>query len=239
MSQDEKKKWEKEIKMDTREAIKKTALKMFNEEGVSNVSTVRLAETLGISPGNLYYYYENKEHIIRSIWEEDIIPAQTEVMEGLDLSKPDEAAVRFIKAMAETATKYIFIYTEFYVIMRNDPRISKLYKERNKRGSSILMKMFEAGEASGLFVPVEKEEKKMIIQSFWCIVTSQVGLNKTLNPSKSKKTLITELVENIFMVMKPYIQPDKREKLMDALKEEGYYKGEQTKNTKGTGTKRQ
>ena len=47
---------------------------MFNDKGATNVSTVQLSEYLKISPGNLYYYFDNKEHLIRSIWTENIIP---------------------------------------------------------------------------------------------------------------------------------------------------------------------
>ena len=54
---------------ETREKIMLTAIKLFNEEGVTNVSTVKLSNELHISPGNLYYYFDNKEHLIRSIWQ--------------------------------------------------------------------------------------------------------------------------------------------------------------------------
>jgi AcrR family transcriptional regulator len=46
--------------MKTREKIKNTAIEMFNEQGASNVSTVVLSKKMDISPGNLYYYFENK-----------------------------------------------------------------------------------------------------------------------------------------------------------------------------------
>ena len=43
--------------MKTRDRIIERAIDMFNEKGAANVSTVQLSEALGISPGNLYYYF--------------------------------------------------------------------------------------------------------------------------------------------------------------------------------------
>ena len=55
--------------MSTREKILDTALTLFNNEGTSAVSTNHIAEAAGISPGNLYYHFRNKEEIIRGLFE--------------------------------------------------------------------------------------------------------------------------------------------------------------------------
>jgi len=48
----------------TKEAILRTALGLFNNEGESAVSAVDIASVMGISPGNLYYHYKGKDEII-------------------------------------------------------------------------------------------------------------------------------------------------------------------------------
>lgn len=52
----------------TKEAILKTSLALFNNEGEHAVSSVDIASVMGISPGNLYYHYKGKEPIIRELF---------------------------------------------------------------------------------------------------------------------------------------------------------------------------
>ena len=57
---------------DTRQAILDTAKKLFNECGYNTVSTRDIAEELGISKGNLTYYFKKKEEIIEAILAESV-----------------------------------------------------------------------------------------------------------------------------------------------------------------------
>lgn len=52
----------------TKDAILKTSLALFNNEGEHAVSSVDIASVMGISPGNLYYHYKGKEPIIRELF---------------------------------------------------------------------------------------------------------------------------------------------------------------------------
>lgn len=56
--------------MKTKEKIVNVSLALFNEQGECNVTTNHIAAHVGISPGNLYYHFRNKEDIIHSIIEQ-------------------------------------------------------------------------------------------------------------------------------------------------------------------------
>ena len=73
----------------TKEKILDTSIRMFNEKKASNVSTVQISADMKISPGNLYYYYSNKEEVIRCIWNERMTK---EIEELLDRYENAETA---------------------------------------------------------------------------------------------------------------------------------------------------
>ena len=50
--------------MRTRDRILETARNLFNDEGLAQVSTNRIATELDISPGNLHYHFKKKEVLV-------------------------------------------------------------------------------------------------------------------------------------------------------------------------------
>lgn len=57
------------MKRDTRQAILNTAQALFREKGYNAVSVGEIAAALGISKGNLTYYFKRKEEIVEALLE--------------------------------------------------------------------------------------------------------------------------------------------------------------------------
>ena len=55
--------------MKTRDRILECALQLFNHKGEPNVSTMEVANEMGISPGNLYYHFHGKEPLVLGLFE--------------------------------------------------------------------------------------------------------------------------------------------------------------------------
>lgn len=53
----------------TSDRVLDAAVRLFNRRGTKAVTTNHIAEAAGISPGNLYYHFRNKEEIIRAIFQ--------------------------------------------------------------------------------------------------------------------------------------------------------------------------
>ena len=54
--------------MKTKERILLTSIELFNRSGVVAITTNHIAKAMEISPGNLYFHYDNKEEILEELF---------------------------------------------------------------------------------------------------------------------------------------------------------------------------
>ena len=106
--------------MKTRDRILDTALRLFNESGTAAVTTNHIADALGISPGNLYYHFRNKDEIIRALFEQLF-----ELWDKLFALPPDQVPTldvlqRLVRANFTVMGDYRFIYRELIALLRRD-----------------------------------------------------------------------------------------------------------------------
>ena len=107
----------------TRERILAVSLALFNDEGEAHVTTGMIAAELGISPGNLYYHFRNKDEIVerlfarfeeRIVIEPDVQPAGPGAIEDLWL---------YLHLMFEAIQDYRFLYRNLDDITSRNPRL--------------------------------------------------------------------------------------------------------------------
>ena len=107
--------------MKTRDRILEMALKLFNEEGVAKVSTNRIADELGMSPGNLYYHFKSKEQLVEWLLrrlESDLSPF---IQSSNSLAALDDVWLS-LHLSFEVIEKYRFIYTDIDYLLHEFPR---------------------------------------------------------------------------------------------------------------------
>ena len=88
--------------MKTRDRIIEASLQLFNEQGERAVTTNHIAAHLGMSPGNLYYHFRNKQQIIAELFERYAAEAEQNLAlpEGRALDLDDKA--RYLESMGAT-----------------------------------------------------------------------------------------------------------------------------------------
>lgn len=110
------------IKIDTKIKIKNSAINLFNAQETLSVTTNHIAKEAGISPGNLYYHYKNKEEIVVDLY--------------LDLSKRFEEINSFenillnpnpIKAIDNTFELLGEIFYAYRFLLRDSMVLIALY----------------------------------------------------------------------------------------------------------------
>ena len=158
-----------DAKTDTKARIVDTALALFNERGVANVTTNHIAEALNMSPGNLYYHFRNKAAIVREIFAR-IMQAWAE-----NYALPDGKSPTF-KTMESMAAgnfaiqwQYRFFFRDLTPLLGDDPQLAELYRGNRETGMASTLALLRHFIASGLMHPADKRTLDEITQLLWLV----------------------------------------------------------------------
>ncbi|QQO09923.1 TetR/AcrR family transcriptional regulator [Breznakiella homolactica] len=148
------------MRKDTKNEIIKTAKKLFNEYGFNEVSIGDIAATLGISKGNLTYYFKKKEDIIETIILENPRVETSKIPSSL--LELDAFFYNIQKVIQDNAF-YFWHYTQLSQI---SPEIEKKQQEIFRHNFSTLHKaFFSLREAKLLIEEHFKDEYLFLIDS--------------------------------------------------------------------------
>jgi AcrR family transcriptional regulator len=113
----------------TRERILQLSLRMFNDFGEPNTTTTVIAEELGISPGNLYYHFRNKDDIVNSIFSQ--FEEEIELMLALPQNRrPNmEDVWLYLHRMFELVWRYRFFYRDLSDLLSRNRNLELQFKK--------------------------------------------------------------------------------------------------------------
>jgi AcrR family transcriptional regulator len=191
--------------MNTRERILATALRLFNETGTAAVSTNHIADALGISPGNLYYHFRNKEDIIRALF--DQLFAHWDEMYGLPGDRlPTLADLRqLVYGTFVMNWGYRFIYRELIALLRRDDDLNRRWIAVRARGFAGFRELIDVFVAAGVLrspgdsaVVTRLAELCWLISEFWLASVEVSG--QAVGSAQMEHG-----VELMFQVLDPFI----------------------------------
>ena len=114
--------------MSNRNRILELALRLMNEEGAEAAGTTRIAAELGISPGNLYYHFANREEIVRVLF--DALEAEFRAT-LVDDAEPPLSPARFADFYLRSfdlAWRYRFFFGGLLGLLRRDDVLAAHYR---------------------------------------------------------------------------------------------------------------
>ena len=157
--------------MKTRDKIIDIAIQLFNEQGTKVVSTNHIASAVGISPGNLYYHFSNKEDIIRAIFEQ--MDAYGFEQYQIILAKYQpwsiEAMEQTFIMIQEYNWRYRFFKRELTVLIMNDAILKERFHATNCQMISLIRHTIDCGIASGSIKALNDAEKESFADAIWLV----------------------------------------------------------------------
>lgn len=159
--------------METKDRILQAATKLFNQKGTKAVTTNHIAAAAGISPGNLYYHFRNKEEIIRAVFNRIVEFTGTESSYGAGFRvKPSiENMEAVFKRVFVLHWEYRFLYREFNALLNRDNKLKiAIIKDQKKRLTEV-RNSIHAFIDTGIFRDMDESEIDFLQTSLWIIGT--------------------------------------------------------------------
>jgi AcrR family transcriptional regulator len=155
----------------TRDRIIETAITLFNEKGTKGVSTNHIANACGISPGNLYYHFRNKEDIIRAIFEQMDRVGMEEYQRVLERHQAGtlEAMASTFVMIQEYNWRYRFFKRELTPLIMNDPLLRDRFQKTNRSMLAVVRNSVESAIALGLIKPLAEREIELFSEEIWLV----------------------------------------------------------------------
>jgi AcrR family transcriptional regulator len=155
--------------MSKRDEALVAALELFNDRGVAVVSTNHIAEAAGISPGNLYYHFRNKEAIVAALAEQ--------LFERWDreFALPEERTptISDIESMVRTnfriAWDFRFFHRDLVALLRQDPDLAERFRGVRDRGFSGFRELCGGFVQFGILCPLDRRTVDLLARNCWLI----------------------------------------------------------------------
>ncbi|HEY7872203.1 MAG TPA: TetR/AcrR family transcriptional regulator [Rudaea sp.] len=166
----------------TRERILDASLAMFNAQGEPNVTTNHIADELGISPGNLYYHYRNKDDIVERLF------ARYEARMDDALSVPEgrlpnlEDVWLQLHLIFECMWEYRFLYRDLVDILARNRKLRQRFARILNRGATSAEAVLKGLARAEILRATQDEihataENVLLVATFWLNYHAVRGAN--------------------------------------------------------------
>ena len=128
-------------RLTNRDRILTESVELFNRLGAASTSTNHICSSLGISPGNLYFHFKNKEEIVFALFDrqcEETYALWKKALHAEVFIPPLE----FIEQSMSIFWRYRFFHREMYHLRRQDPALSKRWHKHLEKTRRFMRAAF-------------------------------------------------------------------------------------------------
>jgi len=173
--------------MKTKEKILVTSVELFNRSGVVAVTTNHIAKGMGISPGNLYFHYDNKEEIVAELF-------RRMGKETYEIWKPAKSSkltpIQFLDANFEIYWKYRFFHREMYALRRKDAELSKMWTRHMDKMMKLMKLLYHQWMKKGYMTALKDEREMMYVyESLLAMATTFLQFFESTERSPGRRSI--------------------------------------------------
>lgn len=201
-----------------KQRILEGTIELMNQRGGA-VGTSQIAEYLGVSPGNLYYHFRNREEILRELFER----MRAELEDVLHIEAGDPIDVRRLASCyiggAQVLWRFRFFFASAVDFIGRDPWLSQRYldfSDRSKRYISLIIQSAVRANP-GRCVPTTRECGQ-IAETMWVLWVSWPRYSELSRPGTTVGPAdIGHGLEQIASLLSPYLAADFQRRVIRAV----------------------
>lgn len=173
--------------MKTKERILITSIELFNRSGVAAMTTNHIAKAMKISPGNLYFHYDNKEEILRELF-------RRMAKDTYDVWRPRRtkkgAPMEFINENFELYWRYRFFHREMYSLRRRDPDLANLWRAHMQKMMKLMVILYRHWVKQGKMTKInDVAEMQYIAESLLAMATTLLQFFESAEKLPGKRSI--------------------------------------------------
>lgn len=198
----------------TRERILETALALFNRFGEPNITTADIANEMGISPGNLYYHFRNKDQIIAELFGalEQRLDALLQVRGRRTAGVEDLWLV--LHLLFEAMWDYRFFFRDLDEILSRSGKLASRFALILRRGVRTVVELCRAMVAEGTMRASEREiaalaDNVALVATYWISYQNITGGDRA-------QANLDRAAYQVLSLVAPFLRGDART-LLDRL----------------------
>ncbi len=184
------------------------SLQLFNEQGERNISTNHIAGHLGISPGNLYYHFANKDEIIIQLFKRYSL-SLLEYLQQTPLPVNISETATYMAGIYDIMWQYRFLFSDVNTLLT---RSAALLGEHNaftqERFAPLAVKLLTRLQENGIIRIDETGIHDLslnmwILTKYWFDFDSSIRNGERLDEQSKKRGICRTL-----SLLRPYLQPE-------------------------------
>lgn len=194
----------------TREKILDASLSMFNGQGEPNVTTNHIADEIGISPGNLYYHFRNKDDIVEKLF------ARYETQMDQALLVPQgrlptlEDVWLQLHLVFECMWSFRFLYRDLVDILSRNRKLKQRFARILDRASSSAAGVLRGLSKAEILRATDDEiratsENVLLVATFWI----NYNTVRSVKPEQTQKEL-THGIYQVMLLIAPFLRDAER-----------------------------
>jgi len=191
----------------TRDRILDAALELFNERGTAAVTTNHVAARAGISPGNLYYWFDDKDEIVQQLYARYVSAHAALWAAGQGSGSPDGATPEELLARladgAVLSRQYAFLARDLLGLLHADPVLTVEYLRVRADRLAMFTALAHDWRARRLIRPLADGEIADLVQALWIIAETWLAFDELDGASAGAD----DGARLLRVVLAPYLTP--------------------------------